>query len=167
MLRILQTDITKLAVDAIVNAANQGLRGGGGVDGAIHRAAGKQLLAACQELGGCATGDAKATPGFNLPARYVFHAVGPRWRDGSKGEPEKLASCYRRTMELTKEYRVRSIAFPAISCGAYRFPHHEAAAIAIGTISAMMGDCGVADAILAVRDLRVLEAYQEVLARRR
>ncbi len=166
MLKLLQTDITKLHVDAIVNAANQGLRGGGGVDGAIHRAAGKQLLAACLELGGCATGDAKATPAFNLPAKYVFHGVGPRWRDGTKGEPEKLRSCYRRTMQLAKEYGARTIAFPAISCGAYRFPHGQAAAIAVTTIKDMMWESGVAEAILAIKDAKVLQAYEQVLAGR-
>ena len=128
-------DITREHVDAIVNAANQGLAGGGGVDGAIHRAAGAdELHAACAELGGCATGDAKATPGFRLPARWIVHAVGPRYRDGEHGEPGHLASCYRRSLEVADELGAKSIAFPAISTGIYGYPAADAARIAVATL---------------------------------
>ena len=128
-------DITTEQVDAVVNAANQSLAGGGGVDGAIHRAAGAaQLHEACARLGGCPTGEAKATPGFELPARWIIHAVGPRYRDGAHGEPELLASAYRRSLEVADEVGARSVAFPAISTGIYGYPREDAARVAVDTL---------------------------------
>lgn len=133
-IEVVQGDITKEKVDAIVNAANEGLRGGGGVDGAIHRAGGPGIMAECRKLGGCPTGSAKATSGGKLPAKYVIHAVGPVYRDGRHGEPELLAGCYRTSMAIAEEEGCESVAFPAISCGVYGYPIGLAAPIALGTV---------------------------------
>ena len=159
-----QGDITKFAVDAIVNAANGSLLGGGGVDGAIHRAAGPDLLAACRNLHGCATGDAKATPGFRLPAKWVFHAVGPVWHGGGHGEDALLAGCYRRCLELAREHNVRSIAFPAISTGVYRFPPERAAEIAIRTVRESVNPSGVDEVQFVCFSVEALAIYERLLA---
>ena len=161
-LRALQADITTLEVDAIVNAANETLLGGGGVDGAIHRAAGPELLAACCPLHGCKTGAAKTTPGFRLPARWVIHTVGPVWRGGSHGEAERLASCYRCSIAGAARVGARTVAFPAISTGVYGYPKAPAAAIAVTTLRAALMAQPAIDAVLlcafSPSDLRILQA---------
>jgi O-acetyl-ADP-ribose deacetylase len=157
-------DITQMAVDAVVNAANRGLSGGGGVDGAIHRAAGwDDLQAACRQLGGCAPGDAKATPGFGLRARWIIHTVGPVWRGGNEGEPCTLASCYRRCMAVADGLGARSIAFPAIATGVYGYPPSEAAAVAVASVRAI-ATSSVTRVVLVAFDSATLRRYRELLA---
>lgn len=155
-------DITKLAIDAIVNAANSSLLGGGGVDGAIHRAAGPQLLEACRLLGGCETGDAKTTPGFLLPAKWVIHTVGPVWSDGLHGEPDLLASCYRRSIEEAVRVGAAAVAFPAISTGVYRFPRPLAADIAVDTLRSAEAP-SIREVTLVAFDPETYELYLERL----
>jgi O-acetyl-ADP-ribose deacetylase (regulator of RNase III) len=160
-IEIINIDITTLAVDAIVNAANESLLGGGGVDGAIHRAAGPELLAECRTLGGCPTGSAKITKGYRLPAKHVIHAVGPVWYGGGRGEDGLLASCYRAALQLAADYRMTSIAFPAISCGAYRFPADRAADVVFKTFAEELPKIpALQRLIFAVRDSYVETAFR-------
>lgn len=160
-LRALDADITTLAVDATVNAANETLLGGGGVDGAIHRAAGPGLLDECRRLGGCPTGEARVTAGHDLPARWVIHTVGPVWRGGDRNEPGLLASCYRSSLAAADAVGAASIAFPAISTGVYGYPREQAAAIAVDTLRSTRSE--VAEATLVAFDLETLAIYQRLL----
>ena len=167
-IEIVNADITTLAVDAIVNAANSSLLGGGGVDGAIHRAAGPELLAECRTLGGCATGSAKMTAGYRLPARHVIHAVGPVWRGGSHDEDALLASCYRTALGFARNNGMRSIAFPAISCGAYGFPAPRAADIAMRVVDEELRTIpSLERVVFAMRDAAVENAFRRSADHRR
>ena len=164
-LQVLGGDITRLAVDAIVNAANASLLGGGGVDGAIHRAAGPELLAYCRTLGGCPTGEAKITPGFRLPSKHVIHTVGPVWRDGSQGEAQQLGLCYRNCFLLARKHGLRSIAFPAISCGVYGYPRDAAARIAVAECRMAMRDNPDLEQVLLVAfDESMAKVLRQALA---
>jgi len=165
-MKAVQGDITKLKVDAIVNAANSTLLGGGGVDGAIHRAAGPELLKECRNLGGCETGDAKITKGYRLPAKHVIHTVGPVWAGGEKNEDALLASCYRRSLELAVEHRVKTIAFPAISTGVYRFPAERACAIAVKTVRQFLSaNPSIESVLFCCFDAKTHRLYEEQLGR--
>ena len=167
-LKVMRGDITKLDVDAIVNAANTSLLGGGGVDGAIHRAAGPELLEECRTLGGCPTGEARITRGYRLPAKWVIHAVGPVWHGGERGEDALLASCYRNSLRLAAEAGARTVAFPAISCGVYRFPVRRAARIAVNAVRDYLREhprCGIEEVDFVAFDDAVFDALREAVGR--
>jgi O-acetyl-ADP-ribose deacetylase (regulator of RNase III) len=163
-IEIVRGDITKLEIDAIVNAANTTLLGGGGVDGAIHRAAGPELLMECRTLGGCRPGEAKITRGYRLPARFVIHTVGPVWRGGTHGEPETLANCYRNSLQVAVENGIKTVAFPAISCGAYGYPVQKAAQIALKTSREFLAnDDKIAKVIFVLWGDDIDDAYRRLL----
>ncbi len=163
-IEVLKADITALAVDAIVNAANESLLGGGGVDGAIHRAAGPELFDECYQIGGCPTGEARLTKGYRLPAKFVIHTVGPVWSGGQRGEPELLANCYRSVFKVARENGLRTLAFPAISCGVYRFPVDRAVKIAVGeTVAELIGSDAIEKVTFACFGDEIYQAYQKAV----
>lgn len=163
-IEVLKADITTLAVDAIVNAANESLLGGGGVDGAIHRAAGPELFDECYEIGGCPTGEARLTRGYKLPAKFVIHTVGPVWSGGQRGEPELLANCYRSVFKVARENGLKTLAIPAISCGVYRFPVDRAVKIAVGeTAAELIGSDAVQKVIFACFGDEIYQTYRREL----
>ena len=161
-IEVVKTDITTLAVDAIVNAANESLLGGGGVDGAIHRAAGPELFDECYQIGGCPTGEAKLTKGYKLPAKFVIHTVGPVWTGGERGESELLKSCYQSVFKIARENGIRSLAFPAISCGVYRFPVERAVKIAVAeTVAELVSSDAIQKVVFACFGDEIFQAYQK------